>query len=115
MGIHNTPSRGNTGLQEALHARIATHGTLRTHTNWKALPIGAGIRRFTGQLQKRVVIQRGYIVCRKLTSASEDLGQTIHLDAPDGRLDICHAIVVSQHRIVFEDDLAGAVTHGICN
>ena len=86
---------------------------MRTHTDGKTLPIGACIRRFTGELQERVIIQRGHIACRKLAPASEDLGQTIHLDAADGCLDICQAIIVSEHWIVFEDYLVGAMPYGI--
>ena len=42
------------------------------------------------------------IACRKLAPACEDVGQTIHLDAPDGCLDIGQAIIVPEHGIVFE-------------
>ena len=88
---------------------------MRAHTDGKALPIRACIGRFTGQLQERVIIQRGQVACRKLAPASENLGQTIHLDAADGCLDICQAIIVAKHWIVFEDYLVGTVTDGIWN
>src|SRR5262249_53902818 len=45
--------------------------------------------------------------------ASEDLGQMINLYAPAACLDIRQAIIVSGHRIVFEDELAGTVPYGV--
>src|SRR5215471_14746302 len=96
-----------------LHARITTYGTTRTYTDGKTLPIGMSIPGFPGELQERVIIHRSHIACCQLAPASEDLRQTLHLDTPEGCLDIGQAIIVSEHRIVFEDELAGTVPYGV--